>query len=151
MIRKKTLRLLLCDYQRTARYYTIYRTFKCLSSDDFTTILRLSAGINYDYSSRDAATIADLYWLSDESPKREAATAVNGSAPPACCRVCPLPLLLDCTAAGWSMPDRRRVDPYTGCKLDALTRRRWHGLRYAAPLGMDPQQGRTPSPLYTLL
>nr|DAG23310.1 MAG TPA: hypothetical protein [Caudoviricetes sp.] len=28
MIRKKTLRLLLCDYQRTASYYTIYRTFK---------------------------------------------------------------------------------------------------------------------------
>ena len=38
MIRKKTLRLLHCDYQRTVRYYTIYRTFKCLSSDDFTTI-----------------------------------------------------------------------------------------------------------------
>nr|DAQ47861.1 MAG TPA: hypothetical protein [Caudoviricetes sp.]DAS91135.1 MAG TPA: hypothetical protein [Caudoviricetes sp.] len=28
-IRKKTLQLLLYDYQRTARYYTIYRTFKC--------------------------------------------------------------------------------------------------------------------------
>ena len=28
MVRKKTLRLLLYDYQRTARYYTIYRTFK---------------------------------------------------------------------------------------------------------------------------
>nr|DAL31081.1 MAG TPA_asm: hypothetical protein [Caudoviricetes sp.] len=28
IIRKKTLRLLLYDYQRTARYYTIYRTFK---------------------------------------------------------------------------------------------------------------------------
>nr|DAR20787.1 MAG TPA: hypothetical protein [Caudoviricetes sp.] len=27
-IRKKTLRLLLCNYQRTVRYYTIYRTFK---------------------------------------------------------------------------------------------------------------------------
>nr|DAJ19785.1 MAG TPA: hypothetical protein [Siphoviridae sp. cthBp9] len=43
MILKKTLRLLLCDYQLTARYYTIYRTFKRLSSDDFTTIPRLSA------------------------------------------------------------------------------------------------------------
>nr|DAH60283.1 MAG TPA: hypothetical protein [Caudoviricetes sp.] len=41
IVRKKTLRLLLCDYQRTARYYTIYRTFKRWSSDDFTTILRL--------------------------------------------------------------------------------------------------------------
>nr|DAT83088.1 MAG TPA: hypothetical protein [Caudoviricetes sp.] len=28
MIRQKTLRLLLCDYQLAARYYTIYRTFK---------------------------------------------------------------------------------------------------------------------------
>ena len=26
--RKKTLQLLPCDYQRTVRYYTIYRTFK---------------------------------------------------------------------------------------------------------------------------
>lgn len=49
MVRKKTLRLLLCDYQRTVRYYTIYRTFKSWSSDDFTTIQRLSAGRNYDY------------------------------------------------------------------------------------------------------
>ena len=82
MIRKKTLRLLLCDYQRTACYYTIYRTFKRLSSDDFTTIPRLSAWRSYDYfrscydySSRNAATISDLYWLSGESPKRDAAAS----------------------------------------------------------------------------
>ena len=37
----------------------------------------------YDYSSRNAATIADLYWLSGESPKKAAARAANGSAPPA--------------------------------------------------------------------
>nr|DAG06178.1 MAG TPA: hypothetical protein [Siphoviridae sp. ctNxi14] len=43
MARKKTLRLLLYDYQRTARYYTIYRTFKSWPSDDFTTIPRLLA------------------------------------------------------------------------------------------------------------
>jgi len=36
----------------------------------------------YDYSSRDTTTIADLYWLSGESPKRDAAQAANGSAPP---------------------------------------------------------------------
>ena len=48
MIRKKTLRLLLCDYQLTARYYTIYSTFKSWSSDDFTTIPRLFFGRNYD-------------------------------------------------------------------------------------------------------
>nr|DAO34749.1 MAG TPA: hypothetical protein [Caudoviricetes sp.] len=41
MVRKKMLRLLLYDYQRTTRYYTIYRTFKSWSSDDFTTILQL--------------------------------------------------------------------------------------------------------------
>nr|DAZ84420.1 MAG TPA: hypothetical protein [Caudoviricetes sp.] len=49
IIRKKTLRLLLCDYQRTARYYTIYRTFKPLASDDFTTILRLFQPERCDY------------------------------------------------------------------------------------------------------
>lgn len=82
IIRKKTLRLLLCDYQRTARYYTIYRTLKRWSSDDFTTILRLSAGRScdyyrscYDYSSRNAATIARPYWLSGESPKKDAAVS----------------------------------------------------------------------------
>ena len=52
----------------------------------------------YDYSSRNATTIADLYWLSGESPKRNAAVAANGSAPPA------VPLL-DCPA-GWRVPDR---------------------------------------------
>lgn len=49
MIRKKMLRLLRCDYQRAARYYTIYRTFKTWSSDDFATIPRLFFGRNYDY------------------------------------------------------------------------------------------------------
>nr|DAQ60266.1 MAG TPA: hypothetical protein [Caudoviricetes sp.] len=49
MVRKKTLRLSLCDYQLTARYYTIYRTFKSWPSDDFTTISRLSTERNYDY------------------------------------------------------------------------------------------------------
>ena len=36
----------------------------------------------YDYSSRNATTIARPYWLSGESPKRDAAVAANGSAPP---------------------------------------------------------------------
>lgn len=49
MVRNKTLRLLLHDYQRTARYYTIYRTFKSWLSDDFTTIPRLFYRGNYDY------------------------------------------------------------------------------------------------------
>ena len=98
MIRKKTLRLLLYDYQRTTRYYTIYRTFKQWSSDDFTTIPRLFFGRNYDYSSQNATTIARPYWLSGESPKRDAAQAANGSAPPA------VFLPLDCPA-GWRVPD----------------------------------------------
>ena len=42
----------------------------------------------YDYSSRNATTIADLYWLSGDSPKRDAARAVNGSAVAG--MVCPL-------------------------------------------------------------
>ena len=75
---------------------------------------RLSAGkvydyfttTGYDYSSRNATTIADLYWLSGESPKRDAARAANGSARPPPCR--------------WTAPPG------------------WHGLRYAAPSGMDP-------------
>lgn len=44
-----------------------------------------------------ATTIARPYWLSGESPKRDAARAANGSAPPAA------PLPLDCPA-GWSVP-----------------------------------------------
>nr|DAK96111.1 MAG TPA: hypothetical protein [Caudoviricetes sp.] len=49
VIRKKTLRLLLYDYQRTARYYTIYRAFKSWPSDDFATIPRLFYRRSYDY------------------------------------------------------------------------------------------------------
>ena len=49
IVRKKMLRPLLYDYQRTTLYYTIYRTFKSLSSDDFTTISRLFYRKNYDY------------------------------------------------------------------------------------------------------
>lgn len=43
------LQLLFYDYQRTVCCYTIYRTFKRRSSDDFTTILRLFVRRNYDY------------------------------------------------------------------------------------------------------
>ena len=49
MERKKMLRLLLCDYQRIVRYYTIYWIFKGWSYDDFTTIPRLFYWRNYDY------------------------------------------------------------------------------------------------------
>ena len=53
--------------------------------------------IGYDYSSRNATTIARPYWLSGESPKRDTAVAVNGSAPPT------VLLLLDCHT-GWKVP-----------------------------------------------
>lgn len=75
--------------------------------------------IGYDYSSRNAATIADLYWLSGESPKRAAAVAANGSAPPAA------PLLLDCPA-GWRGPDRPPLPP-TRCQTSS--RRAWKASR----------------------
>lgn len=38
--------------------------------------------IGYDYSSRDATTIADLYWLSGESPKRDTAASRQWFRPP---------------------------------------------------------------------
>lgn len=65
----------------------------------------------YDYSSRNAATITCPYWLSGESPKRDTAVAVNGSAPPAA------PLLLGCIS-GWSVSDRpAALWPLTRCKI----------------------------------
>lgn len=90
----------------------------------------------HDYSSRNAATIADLYLLSGESPKRAAAVAANGFAPPACCWTAPPgggcqtdPVRSDC----WPMPDRK--PPGVG---SIETPPGWHSLRYAAPSGMDP-------------
>ena len=135
MARKKMLRLLLYDYQQTTRYYTIYRTSKCLSSDDFTTIPRLSAGRSYDYSSRNAATIADLYWLSGESPKRDTAVAVNGSAPPAAPPAAGLPRRVECARLTRCQIASRRADP---AQVKTQTPPGWHGLRCVAPSGMDP-------------
>ena len=111
----------------------------------------------YDYSSRNAATIADLYWLSGESPKRDAAQAANGSAaarrwtsPPG--GVCALTADRCQTSSrrAREASNLRRADPV---QVETLTRRRvrraqhlpairtqWektppglHGLRYAAP------------------
>ena len=84
-VRKKTLRLLLCDYQRTARYYTIYRTFKRWLSDDFATIPRLSAGRSYDYCS----PLLDI----GRKPEKRC-----GDKPPAVPRRRAVPLPLDCPA-----------------------------------------------------
>ena len=63
---------------------TTLRLFRDYLSGETTTI-------GYDYSSRNATTIADLYWLSGESPKRDTAVAVNGSAPPAVTAAAGLP------------------------------------------------------------
>lgn len=62
-----------------------------------------------DYSSRNATTIADLYWLSGESPKREAAASRQLFRPPRPAAGLP---------AGWSVPGG-------------------HDMHYDAPPGMD--------------
>lgn len=142
MVRKKTLRLLLCDYQRTARCYTIYRTFKSWSSDDFTTISRLFQPGRYDYC-------RPLLAIGRKPEKRcggsrqlfRAARRAPAAGLPR--RPCPADRCQVSSRRAWKASRPRRADPCTGCKPDALTRRRWHGLRYAAPPGMDPRQGRT--------
>lgn len=87
MIRKKTRDY--CSTTINGQLVTIL--YIGLSNNGHLTTLRLfydylsgeTTTIGYDYSSRNATTIADLYWLSGESPKRDAAGAANGSAPPA--------------------------------------------------------------------
>lgn len=99
MASQKTLRLLLA----TIGGQLVTILYIGLSKTSRLTTLRLfydyfigeATTISYDYSSRNAATIADLYWLSGESPKREAAV------PPVVPRCPPL----DCSA-GWRVPDR---------------------------------------------
>lgn len=115
MIRKKTLQLLLCDYQRAARYHTIYRTFKQWSSDDFTTILRLFQKLlrlfqpgRYDYC-------WPLLAIGRQPEKRCGGSRQWFRA------------ARRALAAGLL----RRADH---AQVETLTRRRWHGLRYAVPL-----------------
>ena len=62
---------------------TTLRLFHDYLSGETTTIGYDYSRSCYDYFSRNAATIARPYWLSGESPKRDTAVAVNGSAPPA--------------------------------------------------------------------
>ena len=116
------LRLLLCDYQLDARYYTIYIG---LSKASRLTTLRLfhdylsgkTTTIGYDYSSRDAATIARPYWLSGESPKKRYGGSRQWF------RAARRALLLG-YPAGWRVPDHNPPGLY--------------GLRCAALSGMDP-------------
>lgn len=158
------LKLLLYNYQQTARYYTIYRTFKQWSSDDFKTILRLFVGRNYDYfrtcydySSRNATTIACPYWLSGESPKRETAVAVNGSAPPAAglprrvegARLTRCALVADrCQIASrraWEVSRLCRADPV---QVETLTPPPLAWSAICCTVWHGSTAGRTPAPPY---
>ena len=65
-----------------AGHQTTLRLFRDYFSGETTTIGYDYSRSCYDYSSQSAATIARPYWLSGESPKRDTAVAVNGSAPP---------------------------------------------------------------------
>lgn len=82
--------------------------------------------IGYDYSGWNAATIADIYWLSGESPKRDAAVAANGSAPPVPGRKHNARLMLGQPGA-MLMPGVGSIETPPGL----------HGLRYVAQSGMD--------------
>ena len=59
---------------------TILRLFYDYFIGEITTIGYDYSRNCHDYFRRNATTIADLYWLSGESPKRDAARAANGSA-----------------------------------------------------------------------
>lgn len=143
MVRKKKLRLLLYGYQWTYRYYTIYGTFKRWSSDDFTTIPRRFYLRNYNYWLRLFQKLLRLF-----QPER--------------CDYCS-PLLAigrkpekRCGGSRqWfraAVPGRKhnaRLMPGVG---SIETPPGWHGLRYAAPSGMDSRQWAPPHTfLYTLL
>lgn len=146
MVRKKTLRLLLCDYQRTARYYTIYRTFKRWSSDDFATILRLFSirllciyTYNYGYYTTTISRLlvttipaGTLRLLLTSISYRAKARKEMRRKPP---MVPPRPGRLltrrqTASRRAWEASRSRRADPV---QAETLTRRRWHGLRCAAP------------------
>ena len=144
MIRKKSLRLLLCDYQRTIRYYTIYRAFKSWSSDDFTTILRLFYWRNYDYCLRLFQKLLRLF-----QPERydycSPLLAIGRKSEKSCGESRQLfRAARRASAAG--LPRREEGTRLTRCALTAdpvpglqpqgmgsiETPPGWHGLRYAA-------------------
>ena len=150
MARKKTLRLLLYDYQRTARYYTIYRTFKSWSSDDFTTIPRLLA------TTIPAGTLRLL--LTSISYRAKARKEMRRE-PPMVPRRAPAAGLPRWVEGAGLTRCALVADPLSGCAGSVLLtacqclpvfRRRqeltppgWHGLQCVAPSGMDPRQVRT--------
>lgn len=158
MIRKKLLRLLLYDYQWTARCCTIYRTFKQLSSGDFTTICReklrllvttipagtlrlLLTSISYRAKAR-----KEMRWEPPMVPRRPPCHAaglprrVEGARIPPCPGL-PLTLTLCRTSSrrAWKASRPCRADHV---QVETLTRRHWH----------ESTAGLTPCTLlYTLL
>lgn len=132
MIRKKMVRLLLYNYQRTTRYYTIYRTFKRWSSDDFTTILRLFHDYwlrlfqpeRYDYCS-------PLLAIGRKPEKRcggsrqwfRAARRASAAGLPRRVEGARTPVLTDDPVPDLRPPGVGSIETPPG----------WHGLRYAAP------------------
>lgn len=151
MVRKKTPQLLLYDYQRTARCYTIYRTFKQRSSDDFTTILRLFVGRNYDYWLRLFQSERYDYCLPLLAIWRKPEKRCGGSRQWLRAARRTLAAGLPRRVEG-ARPPALTADPVPECKPPGVgsteTPPGWHGLRYAALSGMDPQQG---APLHRLI
>ena len=99
------LRPLLYDYQWTARYYTIYRTFKNWSYDDFTTIPRLfydyfigeTTTIGYDYSRSCYDYFSPLLAIG-RKPEKSYGVSRQGFRAARCAPP------LDCSA-GWRVPE----------------------------------------------
>lgn len=105
-----------------------------------------------DYFIGEATTITRPYWLSGESPKRAAARAANGSAPPAAPSAAGLPRRVEgarLQAAGLTPQQVRRVctadsvsalasDPHTvgadpaGLAWSAICCAVWHGFTTGA-------------------
>lgn len=130
---------------------TTLRLFRDCFIGETTTIGNDYSRTCYDYSSRDATTIARPYWLSGESPKRDAAVAANSSAPPAALQTAGLLRRVEGDRLTRCQIASRRVDPV---QVEALTPQQvrrvqhlpeiytrqeltppgWHGLRYASPL-----------------
>ena len=115
MVRKKTLRLLLCDYQRAA----VTILYIGLSNAGCLTTLRLfydyfigeTTTIGYDYSSRNAATIADLYWLSGESPKKSCGESRQWFRAARCTPAAGLPRRVEDARLTRCQTASRRADP----------------------------------------
>lgn len=109
-------------YSATIRGLLVTIRYIGLSKAGRLTTLRLF----HDYLSGETTTIARPYWLSGESPKRDTAVAVNGSAPPMPGKnimpdVCQdNARLIRCQGSSrqvWEVSRPRRADPVPGAAL----------------------------------